>query len=112
MSVNRAILMGTVDSPVHIHAPPSGTKVANFILVTTEEWRDTKGESKSRNERHKISVFGDRLVDYIQANIKTGTKLYIEGQIEGRTWRDPQNTEISSVDIVVRAYRGRLDILS
>src|SRR5580698_9150253 len=112
MSVNRAILLGTIDSPVHIHTPATGGKIANFILVTTEEWRDGKtGLTKSRPERHKIAVFGDKLVDIISSsNIQVGSRIYLEGQIEARTWRDPQNTETTSVDIVVRGGRGKLEV--
>lgn len=112
MTINKAILLGTAETNPQIHLLPTGTRVANFTLATIERWKDGKtGLEKSRTERHKIAVFSDKLIDIIKARVKEGALLYIEGQIENRTWLDPQNVSRSTIDIVVRPARGLVTIL-
>lgn len=111
-TVNRVILIGNIDDEPQIHILQNGSKVANFIIKTVERWKDGKtGEEKTRTERHKIAVFSDRFVDVIRVQAKCGSVIYVEGQIETRTWVDPQGVPRSSVDIVIRPQRGSVQLM-
>lgn len=110
--INKALLLGTVEDAPVIQTLPNGTRVANFVLVTTESWVDKKtGEKKANKERHRIAVFSDRVVEIITARVTAGTTVYVEGQIEGRTWTDGDGVSRSYVDIVIRILRGTLTII-
>lgn len=112
MSMNRALLLGTVEGEPQIHAFTNGNYVANLVLITSEQWKDGKtGEEKTRYERHKIAIFNDSLVSLIREHVKNGSRLYVEGQIEMRSWADTQGIDRSSIDIVVRRNRGNIIIV-
>lgn len=110
--INRAILLGSVETTPIITALPTGTRVANFVLITKEKWKDSKtGQEKSRPERHKIAVFSDKLIDTITSYVRAGTLLYLEGQIETRGFTDQTGVARTTIDIVIRPIRGTLTIL-
>ena len=59
--------------------------MANITLATTESWKDKAGEKQERTEWHRVSMWG-RQAEAIGAYAKKGSKLYIEGKIETRTY--------------------------
>lgn len=113
ISNSKTTLLGTVEALPHITALANGTRVANFVLITSESWLDTRTkEQKQHNERHKIAVFVNHLVDVIEAKCKPGIQVYVEGQIESRAWTDAGGTTRSAVDIVIRPRRGTLTFIA
>ena len=110
--INKTILLGKIESTPQISSFPNGTRVANFTLITTEKWKDGKtGLDKSRQDKHKIAVFNDRLVDLIQAHVHENSLIYVEGQIEHRSWTDAQGQPRSAIDIVIRPMKGTIVLL-
>jgi len=111
-SVNKVILIGNVGKDPEIrHLGNSGDRVANFSLATSENWKDkTSGERKEKTEWHNIVVFNQGLVKLAEAYIKKGDKLYIEGQIETRSW-DQDGTKKYMTEIVLRPFRSEITML-
>lgn len=110
--INKTILIGQVSSEPQVSSFSNGAKVANFILTTTETWKDSKtGLDKSRSDRHKIAVFYDRLADFVKNHVHKNTLLYIEGQLENRTYVDSLGNQQGSYDIVIRPVKGSIIIL-
>ena len=57
-SVNKVILIGNLGRDPEIKSFPSGDKIANFSVATSESWRDRQsGERKERTEWHNISMY-------------------------------------------------------
>ncbi len=110
-SVNKVILVGNLGADPDIRTMQSGDKVVNLSIATSEGWKDKNtGERKEKTEWHKVVVFNKGLVNVCENYLKKGAKVYIEGQIETRSWE--QNGEKKyTTEIVLRPYKSELTML-
>jgi single-strand DNA-binding protein len=107
-SVNKVILVGNVGSDPEIRTMQSGDKVASFSIATSESWKDkATGEKKERTEWHRVVVFNQGLLKVIEGYVSKGTKIYIEGQLETRSWEQDGQKKYST-EVTLRPYRGEL----
>jgi single-strand DNA-binding protein len=86
-SVNKVILLGNVGKDPEIRSTPSGTMVANFTLATSDRFQDAQGNWQDRTEWHNLVAF-KRTAEIVRDYVKKGSKLYIEGKIQTRSWED------------------------
>ena len=113
MTINKVIIIGNLGQDPEIRKTQDGREIANFSLATSEKWFDkSTGEKKEKTEWHKISVFSQGLVDIIKQYVKKGSKLYIEGALQTRKWKDGNGIEKYSTEIVLQNYNSTLQILS
>lgn len=112
-SVNKAILLGNLGVDPEIRALPSGQKVANLSVATSELWTDRQsGEKRERTEWHRVSVFDPYAVKYVEDYLHKGDRVYLEGQVQTRKWQDQSGSDRYTTEIVVNAIGGRLVGLS
>lgn len=74
--MNRVILSGNVGADADIK-----DKVATFSLATSEHVKD-----KDITSWHRIVVFGEGRISFVQKCVKKGTALEIEGRIQYDTY--------------------------
>lgn len=112
-SVNKVIIVGNLGLDPEIRDLPSGQKVANLRVATSEQWTDrSSGEKRERTEWHTVSVFEQNSAQYAQNYLRKGDKVYIEGRVETRKWQDQSGADRYSTEIVVNPIRGKLIGLS
>ena len=110
-SVNKVILLGNVGKDPEIRATGGGTMVASFGLATSERTKDQSGNWTDRTEWHNLVAYG-RLAEIIRDYVKKGSKLFVEGRIQTRSWDDKNSgekkyrTEIIVNDISLLSGRG------
>lgn len=110
-SVNKVILVGNLGADPEIRAFQSGDEVANLSIATSESWKDkATGERKEKTEWHKVVVYNQALVTVCKNYLKKGAKLYIEGQLETRSWEQDGQKKYMT-EIALRPYRGELTML-
>lgn len=110
-SVNRVILVGNLGDNPDIRTMQSGDKVANLSIATSESWKDkSTGERKEKTEWHRIIVFNKGLLNVCEDYLKKGSKVYIEGQLETRSWEQDGQKKYTT-EIVLRPYRSELVML-
>jgi single-strand DNA-binding protein len=113
-SVNKVILLGNVGKDPEIRATGSGMMVANFSLATTDRSKDQTGNWTDRTEWHNLVAF-QRTAEIVRDYVKKGSKLYIEGKIQTRSWDDKNSgekkyrTEIIVNDLSLLSGRGEGD---
>ena len=61
--------------------------VANFTLATSDRFQDAQGNWQDRTEWHNLVAF-KRTAEIVRDYVKKGSKLYIEGKIQTRSWED------------------------
>jgi single-strand DNA-binding protein len=111
-SVNKVILIGNLGRDPEIRSFPSGGKVANLRVATSERWRDRNtGENKERTEWHSVAIFNENLVRIAEQYLRKGSKVYLEGQLETRKWQDQTGQDRYSTEVVLRPYRGEMTLL-
>lgn len=110
-SVNKVILVGNLGTDPDVRTMQSGDKVANLNMATSESWKDkTTGERKTKTEWHKVVIFNQGIAKVAEMYLKKGSKVYIEGQLETRSW-DKDGVKQYTTEVVLRPFRGELTML-
>src|SRR5579863_3843151 len=89
-SVNKVILLGNVGKDPEIRSTGGGAMVANFTLATSDRFQDAQGNWQDRTEWHNLVAF-KRTAEIVRDYVKKGSKLYIEGKIQTRSWDDKES---------------------
>ena len=111
-SLNRATIIGNVGKDPDIKTMPSGKKIVNLSVATSESWTDKQsGEKKERTEWHRVVIFNEGLAGVAERYVRKGSKIMIEGQLQTRKWTDQNGTERYSTEIVLQAFGGNLLLL-
>ncbi|MGM0562410.1 MAG: single-stranded DNA-binding protein [Pseudomonadota bacterium] len=111
-SVNKVILVGNLGRDPEIRTMQNGGRVCNLALATSESWKDRQtGERREKTEWHRIVIFNESLVGVCERYLRKGSKLYVEGQLETRKYTDQSGSERYTTEVVLRPYRGELNML-
>lgn len=111
-SVNKVILVGNLGQDPEIRSFPSGGKVANLRIATSENWKDKNtGERKERTEWHTVAIYSEPLVRVAEQYLKKGAKVYVEGQLETRKWQDQSGADRYTTEVALRPFRSELTML-
>ena len=98
-NVNKVILMGVLGRDPETKQFPNGGSVTTFSVATTESWKDkTTGERKEATEWHSIAT-SNRLAEIASKYLKKGGKVYIEGSLRTRKWKDSKGTDREITEI-------------
>ncbi len=90
--VNKAILLGNVGKDPEIRSTASGTIVASFTLATSDRTKDQTGNWVDQTEWHNLVAF-KRTAEIVRDYVKKGSKIYVEGKIQTRSWDDKTSGE-------------------
>ncbi len=100
-SVNKVTLLGNVGKDPEIRSSASGVMVANFTLATSDRFQDAQGNWQDRTEWHNLVAF-KRTAEIVRDYVKKGSKLYIEGKFQTRSWDDEKSGQKRyKVEIIV-----------
>lgn len=106
MDLNKVSLIGNLTSDPVKRSTPSGQALASFTVATNYNWRDVNTkEKKTRADFHKIVAWG-KLADIINSYLKKGSKIFVEGRLQNRTWEDKDGkkryfTEVVAQDLIM-----------
>jgi single-strand DNA-binding protein len=104
-SLNKVTLIG------NLGADP---EVRTVALATSRKWKKD-GENQEKTEWHRVVLWdnakGAKLADLAESYMKKGDKVYIEGQIEYRSWEKDgvtkYTTEIVAREVILLGGDGR-----
>ena len=100
-SINKVILIGHLGSDPEVKVTPSGVQVANSSIATSESWTDkNSGEKQERTEWHRL-VLWRRLAEVAAQYLTRGSRIYVEGKLQTRSWDDQSGQKRCATDIVV-----------
>lgn len=95
-NLNQAQLIGRVGKEPEIRTLQNDNQVANFSLATSDKWVDkSTGEMKEKTEWHNIVVWG-KLVDVVEKYVYKGQLIFIQGQLQTRSWEKDGVTRYST----------------
>lgn len=111
-SVNKVILIGRVGADPEIKRKQDGNPIANLRIATSESWRDkNSGERKEKTEWHTVVIFSEGLCKIVEAYVKKGSKIYIEGALQTRKWQDQAGNDRYSTEVVLQGFNCALTLL-
>ncbi len=98
-SVNKVIIVGNLGRDPEVRTFPSGDRVANVTIATTDKWKDKQsGEMREATEWHRV-VFNGRLAEIVEQYLRKGSQVYVEGSLRTRKWTDQSGVEKYSTEI-------------
>lgn len=102
--VNKVILIGNLGADPEIRYTQNGTPVATFSLATTERRKGQDGQVQEMTEWHRI-VAWQRLAEICGEYLSKGSKVYIEGRLQTRKWKDQGGNDRYTTEIVAREMK-------
>jgi single-strand DNA-binding protein len=115
--LNKIILIGNLGRDPEIQTTQDGRKIAKFSLATSPSWKARPRENAETNDEydqadwHRVVVFRDTTVRWIQDILKRGDTVYVEGRLTYYKWQDPQGHTHRISNIAVSGQHGRVQHL-
>ena len=110
MDLNKVMLIGRITKDPDARTTPTGHSVASFSVATNLRWKDQQGQLQERGEFHNI-VAWRKLADICKQYLRKGSKVYIEGRLQTRSWQDQQGvtkyrTEVVADNMIMLDAKG------
>lgn len=112
-SLNRSTILGNVTRDPETRTTNSGQSVVSFSVATSRRWKDqTSGELKESVEYHNCVAWA-KLAQTVGSYVRKGSKVYVEGRLQTRSWDDPSGvkkyrTEIIADNVILLDKKGDL----
>lgn len=86
-SLNKVMLIGNLGADPEVRSTPNGSQVATFRVACTESWKDQSGQRQERTEWVTV-VAWKKQAEIAQKFLRKGSRVYVEGKLQTRTWDD------------------------
>lgn len=109
--VNKVILVGNLGAEPEVRTLENGTKVARLRIATSESYLDRDGNKVENTEWHNVTMWRG-LADLSEKYLHKGSKVYIEGKLQTRSWKNQEGKDQYATEIVGREMQflgGRPD---
>ncbi len=93
------MLIGNVGKDPDVNFTPSGVKVAQLRLATSESWKDKDGAVQEHTDWHTIIAWRG-LADIVEKLVHRGSRIYVEGKIQSRSFEDRDGNKRYVTEIV------------
>lgn len=98
-TLNKVMLIGNVGKEPELKFTPSGVPVTSFRLATSETWKDREGKVCERTDWHTIVAWRG-LAEVIDKLVSKGSRIYVEGRLQTRSFDDKKNNKRHVVEIL------------
>jgi single-strand DNA-binding protein len=109
-NLNKVMLIGNLTRDPEMRYTPQGSAVASFVIATNRQWL-TDGEKKEAADFHNV-VAWNKLAEICGQLLKRGTKVFVEGRLQSRSWQDAATgqkkykTEVVIDDMIILTNKG------
>lgn len=110
-SLNKVTLIGNLGADPDVRTMQNGGEVCNLSVATTDTWKDkNSGERREKTEWHRVVVFSPGLVTVCKNYLKKGSKIYLEGQLETRSWEQDGQKKYTT-EVVLKNFNSSMIML-
>ena len=111
-SVNKAILVGRLGGDAETRYTQGGTPVSRFSLAMNRQWRDSERQVHDETDWIYVVLWNK---ENLAAYLTKGTKVYVEGRIQTRSYDDNEGvkryvTEVVADNIVLLGGNGNASV--
>lgn len=99
MDLNKATIIGRLTADPESRTTPNGQTVVTLTVATNYTWNDANGQKQEKAEFHNI-VAWRKLAEIIAQYLKKGSKVYIEGRLQTRSWEDQNGNKKYRTEII------------
>lgn len=110
MDLNKVMIIGRLTRDPDARSTPQGTAVSSFSVATNFTWNDQQGQKQEKVEFHNV-VAWRKLAEICNQYLKKGSRLFVEGRMQTRSWNDAAGvtkyrTEIVADNIMMLDAKG------
>lgn len=104
--LNKVMIIGRLGFDPEMRYTPSGSPVTTFRVAVGRQWRDGGGESREETEWFSV-VAWNKLGEICSQYLAKGSRVYVEGRLQTRSWEDQQSgqtryrTEVIASDMIL-----------
>ena len=100
--INKVILIGNLGRDPETRYSQDQRPITTFSVATSEAWRDRNtNEQHEQTEWHDIVCF-QRLAEIAGEYLRKGSKVYIEGRLQTRSWEGQDGQKRYRTEVVAR----------
>ena len=109
--INKVILIGRLGADPEVKQTKKGDKFCNLSLATNKKFKDKEGNWAEKTTWHKIVVFDPRLAENMEKYAKSGSQLYVEGELETRQFKDSNDQNRIVTEVVIPRFTGSIKMV-
>lgn len=98
--MNKVQLHGRVGNEPEVRTLNGGGQVASFRMATEESWK-SGDEWKKRTTWHTVETFREADIKALQAHVKKGSLVRVDGMIRTEEWTDREGQKRYSTKIAL-----------
>lgn len=99
-SLNKVMIIGHLGEDPSLRHTQSGTAVANLSIATNHSIK--RGDQWEETVSWHRAVLWDKKAELAAEYLSKGSKVFIEGRLETKSWVDKENVKRYLTEIVVR----------
>lgn len=96
-SVNKAILVGRLGADAETRFTQSGTPVSRVSLAMNRQWTDSDKQVHEETDWMSVVIWNR---ENLAAYLTKGTKLYVEGRLQTRSYDDKEGVRRYVTEVV------------
>lgn len=105
LNLNRAMIIGNATRDPELRTTPNGKSVASFAVATNRRYQDSSGERREEVQFHEIVAWG-KLGEIAEQIIKKGSRVYVDGRIQTRSWEGQDGNKRERTEIIAENIIG------
>ncbi len=104
--INKVEIMGNMTQDPDLRYTPNGAAVTSFGVATNRRWKgQNDSEWQEETQFHNVVVWA-KLAEGIAQRAKKGTRIYVSGRLQTRSWEDQEGkknykTEIIAAEVIL-----------
>ena len=105
-NLNRVMLTGNLGADPETRYTPQGSAITTFRVASSRSWRTAEGEDREETEWFRV-VAWNKLGEICAQYLQKGSRVYIEGRLQTRSWDDQTTgqkrymTEVIAQDMIM-----------
>jgi len=99
--INNVLIAGNLTCDPSFRKTTNGTPVANFFIASNRKFKDNNGQWRE-NVCYVGVVAWYKLAESCYENLKKGSAVIIDGELQSRSWRNDDGTSRNVVEIKAR----------
>lgn len=104
-SLNKCMFIGNLAADPEIRSMQNGKLVGNFRIAVSESWQDKATGQKQEFTEWVSCVAYDKLAEIAEKYCKKGGKLFVEGRMKTRKWKDQGGADKYTTEIIVENFQ-------
>jgi single-strand DNA-binding protein len=111
--LNKVMIIGDLGHAPEMRYTPGGKPVTSFSLAANRTWVTAVGEHHNETEWFNVVAWGN-LAEICNQYLSKGSKVYIEGRLQTRSWEDQggqkrYRTEMVATEMIILDERRRAE---